>query len=142
MSDLLSYISKMLCIRRSSEAPQPVMLEVARWTSAVSALSKIRVSETTRRLPCRARFPPGLAWTAGCYRAANLSTLPGFTSPTRTGIRCANTLAGTALAGRPSGLVLHRARPWFSDAKSYFFSLEVTLFFFLHILPRTCMYLS
>lgn len=57
MSYLLSYISKMLCIKIPSEARQASEDGGSGGLTECSVcLSRIRVGEATRRLPCRHAF--------------------------------------------------------------------------------------
>ncbi|XP_062185279.1 uncharacterized protein LOC133888907 [Phragmites australis] len=76
MSDLLSYISKMLCIKAPSEATQAgddggggCPADECRV-----CLSRIRVGEATRRLPCRHVFHRDCVdrWLASCKRTCPL----------------------------------------------------------------------
>ncbi|KAF8691954.1 hypothetical protein HU200_039993 [Digitaria exilis] len=74
MSDLLSYISKMLCIKAKSEAPQAGDAGGCPVDECRVCLSKIRVSETTRRLPCRHVFHRDCVdrWLLSCKRTCPL----------------------------------------------------------------------
>ncbi|KQJ81968.1 E3 ubiquitin-protein ligase MPSR1 [Brachypodium distachyon] len=73
MSYLLSYISKMLCIKiPPSEAKQ---LDVdGAPTECCVCLSRIRAGEATRRLPCRHAFHRDCVdrWLALCKRTCPL----------------------------------------------------------------------
>ncbi|RCV32719.1 hypothetical protein SETIT_7G025900v2 [Setaria italica] len=76
MSDLISYISKMLCIKARSEAT-PAGGEDGGGCAAEECrvcLSRIRVGEATRRLPCRHVFHRDCVdrWLLSCKRTCPL----------------------------------------------------------------------
>ncbi|GJN11787.1 hypothetical protein PR202_ga30025 [Eleusine coracana subsp. coracana] len=56
MSDLLAYISKMLCIKVPSEATKASNEGTGSSEECRVCLSRIRAGEATRRLPCRHTF--------------------------------------------------------------------------------------
>ncbi|CAN6270736.1 unnamed protein product [Urochloa humidicola] len=76
MSDLLSYISKMLCIKARSEAMQAGDNGggVCPADECRVCLSRIRASEASRRLPCRHVFHRDCVdrWLVSCKRTCPL----------------------------------------------------------------------
>lgn len=142
MGDLLSYISKMLCIKARSEATQ------AGGCSPVEecrvCLSRIRVGEATRRLPCRHIFHRDCVdrWLLSCKRTCPLC---------RVYVADDNRHPVAKHTGRDAladDLVV-----WFSTVLVpgfwcqifllLVYSLEAVFFPpLLHILQRTCVYLS
>ncbi|BAF14215.1 receptor homology region, transmembrane domain- and RING domain-containing protein 6 [Oryza sativa Japonica Group] len=75
MSYLLSYISKMLCIKIPSEARQASEDGGSGGLTECSVcLSRIRVGEATRRLPCRHAFHRDCVdrWLLSCRRTCPL----------------------------------------------------------------------
>ena len=75
MSDLLSYISKVMCIKaRSEEATQAGEDGGCPADECRICLSKIRLGEATRRLPCRHVFHRDCVdrWLLSCKRTCPL----------------------------------------------------------------------
>uniref|UniRef100_A0A0D9W2Y1 RING-type domain-containing protein n=1 Tax=Leersia perrieri TaxID=77586 RepID=A0A0D9W2Y1_9ORYZ len=76
MSYLLSYISKMLCIKIPSEGREAGGEDGSGsgMTECSVCLSRIRVGEATRRLPCRHAFHRDCVdrWLLSCRRTCPL----------------------------------------------------------------------
>ncbi|NP_001148030.2 uncharacterized protein LOC100281639 [Zea mays] len=74
MSDLLSYISKVMCIKARSEATQAGEDSGCPADECRVCLSKIRLGEATRRLPCRHVFHRDCVdrWLSSCKRTCPL----------------------------------------------------------------------
>jgi hypothetical protein len=77
MSDLISYISKVLCIKARSDATTSSHEDGGTGCAQDECrvcLSKFRVGETTRRLPCRHVFHRDCVdrWLLSCKRTCPL----------------------------------------------------------------------
>ncbi|KAM3392780.1 hypothetical protein ACQJBY_013758 [Aegilops geniculata] len=74
MSYLLSYISKMLCIKAPSSEEAAAAKHPAAGEECCVCLSRIRAGEATRRLPCEHAFHRDCVdrWLALCKRTCPL----------------------------------------------------------------------
>ncbi|KAL5216441.1 hypothetical protein ABZP36_007842 [Zizania latifolia] len=74
MSYLLSYVSKMLCIKRPSDSKHTGEVDGGGLMECCVCLSRIRVGEATRRLPCRHAFHRDCVdrWLVSCRRTCPL----------------------------------------------------------------------